>query len=63
MDNNTYDIDDKYAKFYLYGYNPDNKQSGFIKDFRASSSIFLSKLIDCALDVADKISRADNNKT
>lgn len=39
IQSNTYDIDDKYAKFYLYGYNPDNKQSGFIKDFRFKTEL------------------------
>jgi hypothetical protein len=35
----SYDIDDKYAKFYLYGYNPDNNQSGFIRDFKFKTEL------------------------
>jgi len=39
IQSNTYDIDNKYAKFYLYGYNPDNNQSGFIRDFRFKTEL------------------------
>jgi hypothetical protein len=39
IQSSSYDIDDKYAKFYLYGYNPDNNQSGFIRDFKFKTEL------------------------
>ena len=39
IQSNLYDIDDKYAKFYLYGYNPDSNQSGFIRDFKFKTEL------------------------
>ena len=39
IQSSSYDIDDKYAKFYLYGYDPNNNQSGFIRDFKFKTEL------------------------